>query len=414
MTFATEGANVRKKTERKLAVGAVAVVAAVPTALVLIPWDGPGGQQPAAGTAPLGAQAAASDPKPVKQTPLAPSPAQGKISKLPTEQPTTAAPEPTTVPTLPPGGGDGGGKGGLKGWAASSDGAVVTAAKWANKYQVDLSVKSPALGQTRSVRVLVPRGWKAKSTLTYPVLYALHGGNDTYVSWTRSTDIATVARQWNTMVVMPEGANGSYTDWYNGGRGGNPRWETFHTSEVRELVERNMHAGTTRAIMGISSGAQGAVTYAARHPGMFKYAASYSGVLSMLSPGIPALLMYINMRPGTNPFDIWGDPFQARANWAAHDPASLVKKLRGTKLFVSSGNGKAGPYDGGKSPIDIGFLSESQVLRSSGDFITAAKKSGVPVTTDFYGPGSHSWPYWKVEMHKTWPEIMATIGAKKF
>ncbi|RMI42233.1 esterase family protein [Actinomadura harenae] len=331
---------------------------------------------------------------------------------MPDIQPTTAAPSPTQVPTSPPPG-NGGGTG-LKGWAASSDGAVVTAAKWSGKYQVDLSVKSPALGATRTVRVLVPPGWKAKSKLTYPTLYALHGGNDTYVSWTRSTDIATVARQWNTIVVMPEGANGSYTDWYNGGRGGTPRWETFHTGEVRELVERNLHAGTTRAIIGISSGAQGAVTYAARHPGMFKYAASYSGVLSMLSPGIPALLMYINMRPGTNPMDIWGDPWSARANWAAHDPATLVKKLRGTKLFVSSGNGSQGPFDKpGKQPWDISYLSESQVLRASGDFVTAAKKAGVPVTTDFYGPGSHNWAYWKVEMHKTWPEVMASIGAKK-
>ncbi|MFC4911394.1 alpha/beta hydrolase [Actinomadura gamaensis] len=401
----------RKRTERKLAVGAVAVVAAVPTALVLIPWDGSGGSQPAAGTAPLGAQAAASDPRPVQQTPGAPSPAQGRMSKLPNAAPTsTGAPTPTSVPTIPPGGGNGG----LKNWLPADDGAVVTAAKWANKYQVDLSVKSPALGQTRTVRVLVPSGWKARSTQTYPTVYALHGGNDTYVSWTRSTDIAKVSRQWGVIVVMPEGANGSYTDWYNGGRGGSPRWETFHTAEVRQLVERNLHAGSSRAVIGISSGAQGAVTYAARHPGMYRYAASYSGVLSMLSPGIPALLMYINTRPGTNPTDIWGDPWTARANWAAHDPASLVKRLRGTRLFVSAGNGNKGPLDKpGKAPWDIGYLSETQVLRATGDFVAAAKRSGVPVTTDFYGAGSHSWPYWKREMHKTWPEIMASIGAQR-
>ncbi|RFU37918.1 esterase family protein [Actinomadura logoneensis] len=392
--------------------GAVAVVAAVPTALVLIPWNGPGGSQPAAGNAPLGAQAAASDPKPVKQPPAAP--AQGKISKLPTATPsTTSTPVPTAVPTITPSPG-GGGDGGLKGWAGADDGAVVTAAKWSGKHQVDLSVKSPALGQTRTVRVLVPTGWKAKTTQTWPTLYALHGGNDTFVSWTRSTDIATVARQWNTIVVMPEGSNGSYTDWYNGGRGGTPRWETFHVSEVRQLVERNLHAGTTRAIIGISSGGQGAVTYAARHPGMFRYTASYSGVLSMLSPGIPALLLYINMRSGTNPLDIWGDPVTARANWMAHDPASLVKRLAGTKVFVSSGNGTPGPLDKpGKSPVDIGYLSETQVLRANGDFVTAAKEAGVPVTADFYGEGSHSWPYWKREMHKNWADIMASIGAKQ-
>ncbi|MCP2341940.1 alpha/beta hydrolase [Actinomadura rupiterrae] len=400
----------RKRTERKLAVTAVAVVAAVPTALVLIPWDGSGGSQPAAGTAPMAEQAAAGDPKPVKSSGL-PSPAQGKVSKLPTANPTgSPGPTPTWLPTNPPGGGNGG----LKNWQAADDGAVVTAAKWAGKNQVDLSVKSPALASVRKVRVLVPNGWKSKSTQEWPALYALHGGNDTYVSWTRSTDIAKVARQWGVIVVMPEGSNGSYTDWYNGGRGGSPRWETFHTAEVRQLVERNLHAGSSRAVMGISSGAQGAVTYAARHPGMFRYAASYSGVLSMLSPGIPALLMYINTRPGTNPMDIWGDPWTARSNWAAHDPASLARRLRGTTLFVSAGNGSKGPLDKpGKAPWDIGYLSETQVLRSSGDFVSSARKSGVPVQTDFYGAGSHSWPYWQREMHKTWAEMMASIGAKR-
>ena len=48
---------------------------------------------------------------------------------------------------------------------------------------------------------------------------------------------------------MPEGANGSYTDWYNYGKGGVPKWETFHTKEVIQLMERNYHAGTARAVM---------------------------------------------------------------------------------------------------------------------------------------------------------------------
>lgn len=265
--------------------------------------------------------------------------------------------------------------------------------------------------------MLLPRAWSATANRTWPVLHAYHGGSDTYISWTRSTDIKKLAAKYDALVAMPEGANGSYTDWYNQGRGGPPRWETFHTLEVRQILERNFRAGGQRAAMGISSGAQGAVTYAGRHPGMFRYAGGFSGVMSMLSPGIPALLTYINARPGQDQSatDIWGDPVRDRANWVAHDPYHLTGNMRGTRVHVSSGNGSEGPLDkAGYAPWDLRYLSESQVYRTTREFAQRAKATGVPITTHFYGAGSHSWGYWKREMHLEWPKMMSAIGAAKY
>ena len=61
------------------------------------------------------------------------------------------------------------------------------------------------------LQALIPGGlwcawwlWGVNWKKTWPVLYSLHGGHDTYVSWTRSTDIAQVAAGYNAMVVMPE------------------------------------------------------------------------------------------------------------------------------------------------------------------------------------------------------------------
>ncbi|MFD0853072.1 alpha/beta hydrolase, partial [Actinomadura adrarensis] len=214
-------------------------------------------------------------------------------------------------------------------------GARITGVKWTGERQADISVQSPALASVQKVRVLVPPAWKTGATRSWSTLYAYHGGNDTYISWTRSTDIESLAAKYDVLVAMPEGANGSYTDWYNNGAGGTPKWETFHTVEVRQLLERNFGAGELRAAMGISSGGQGAVTYAARHPGMFRYSASFSGVLSMLTPGMPTILLYLNSGNGTDPSKIWGDPVRHRANWKAHDPATLVQNLRGTRVHVS-------------------------------------------------------------------------------
>ncbi|HEY0688102.1 MAG TPA: alpha/beta hydrolase-fold protein [Kribbella sp.] len=43
------------------------------------------------------------------------------------------------------------------------------------------------------------------------------------------------------------------------------------------VLEQNWGASTNRVVAGLSMGGQGALLYAARHPGMFRAAAAYSG-----------------------------------------------------------------------------------------------------------------------------------------
>lgn len=392
----------KKRTDRAIAIGSIAAVVIVPTVLLVvvktvgphIPFTGEGPAAAVVAQRSPGKNSPSSSRSPSPYSSSRPSVVGGGTPQGQTAE--QASPSAST------------------GYRAADDGAAITVVKRVGTRAFDFTVRSPALGSSQRVRVLVPKAWHTGSKRTWPVVYAFHGGRDSYTSWTRSSDIAKLAAGYATMVVMPEGANGSYTDWYNHGKGGTPKWETFHTLEVRQLVERNFHAGDSRAAIGLSSGAQGAITYAARHPGMFKYAASYSGVLSMLQLGIPTLLIYTNSGNGADPYAIWGDPIVDRANWEAHDPATLLPKLRGVGLYVSSGNGQAGPLDDpNKAVWDIGYLSETQVYRTSQDFVAKAKELGIPVTADFYGNGSHSWPYWKRESRADWPAIMSAIGAAK-
>ncbi|MCW2885022.1 MAG: esterase [Streptosporangiaceae bacterium] len=297
---------------------------------------------------------------------------------------------------------------------AADDRARITSQKALGAREFDITIQSPALGTSAHARVLVPKGWTAGAKRTWPVLYAYHGGHDNYTSWTRSSDIAGLAAHYNVIVVMPDGANGSYTDWYNYGKGGVPKWETFHTVEVRQLMERNYHAGGVRAAIGNSSGGQGAITYAARHPGMFKYAASLSGILSMRTPGIPPLLMLTNAGNEQDPFAIWGTPGVDEANWIAHDPLALAPKLRGTGIFFSSGTtGRPGPGDPNVAPWDIGLLSEAATGRTNMDFRDRLNQLKIRYTADLYGDGRHNWPAWIRETHKIWPTLMKAIGAAK-
>ncbi|GAA2428237.1 alpha/beta hydrolase family protein [Actinomadura vinacea] len=298
------------------------------------------------------------------------------------------------------------------GLRTADNGARIVSQEWLDTSTFDFTVASPAIGSDQKVRVLVPRGWSSRSARTWPVLFAFHGGRDTYVSWTRSSQIKTIANTYDVMVVMPEADNGGYADWWNYGKRGTPRWEQFHMSEVRQLVERNYRAGEVRACMGNSSGGQGCIAYAARHPGAFRYAASMSGILSLLSPGIPRLLTVTNLLNALDPFRIWGIPGVDDANWRAHDPLALAPRLRGTGLFIASGtNGLPGPLDD-ESTV-VGGLIEAPTGTTNIEFRNRLRELGIPVTARLYGPGSHSWPYWRRELDAVWPSLMSAIGAAK-
>lgn len=304
----------------------------------------------------------------------------------------------------------------------ADDGAKITGETWLDPRMVDLTVSSPALGESTKVRVIVPAAWSATTTRTFPVVYTYQGGRDDYTSWTRNTDIESLAAGHDAMIVMPDGGYaGSYTDWFNYGFGGTPKWETFHTSEVVQLMERDLHASGRRAAMGISSGAAGAITYAARHPAMFQYAASFSGLLHLATPSIQSLLLTLAGVAGnvSDPLAIWGIPGVNQANWLAHDPYALVSKLRGTGLFVSSGtSGLPGPYDPSDPSLQnivsdiVGGLGEALIGTTNTAFVAELHRQNIPVTADLYGNGLHAWPDWVHELHSAWPAMMQAIGAQ--
>lgn len=285
--------------------------------------------------------------------------------------------------------------------ATADDGAHVVAERRIDARTLDLTIDSPAMAANEQVRLLLPADASARPNERWPVLYLLHGCCDSYVSWTRSTDVEQLTAGTDVLVVMPEaGADGFYSDWWNGGSGGSPRWETFHLTELRQILERGYQAGPRRAVAGLSMGGYGAMKYA--ETGLFRAAASYSGVVDPLNdPGGVLAFLYPNA--------LWGDPVAQHAVWVANDPADHVHRLHGVKLFVASGNGQpGGPYDGSSQTID-GI--EAEVHAESVNLVHALRRAHVPVTTDFYGPGHHAWAYWQRDLHESFPMLMHAIGA---
>ena len=266
----------------------------------------------------------------------------------------------------------------------------------------DLTVESPALGRSAVVRLLLPPRFAAEPSRRWPVLYLLHGCCDTYESWTDKSDVERFTATSDVLVVIPEGGRaGFYSDWLDG-----PKWETFHLEELRRLLEADYRAGDRRAIAGVSMGGLGALAYAARHPGMFRAAASFSGVVhTRIDADAPERYRGLLRGEGEDEDGLWGDPAERADVWAAHNPYDLAAKLRGTALFVSCGDGQN---------FETGVSDPNEVVlrRENAAFAARLRELGVPARIDLYGPGTHSWPFWQRELRRAWPTLRAGLGLR--
>ena len=272
----------------------------------------------------------------------------------------------------------------------------------------DLTIDSPAVGVVQ-VRLLLPRDFETRASTRWPMLYLLDGQSGAHDGWTNELiDVTPLFAPTDLLVVTPDCGSGdpggcSYTDWWNGGKGGPRQWETFHLVELRQLLERNWQAGDRRAIAGVSAGGYGAIEYAARQPGLFRFAASYSGVSDPLG----------NVAFFSPPHDVWGDPVAQADIWKAHDPFVNAAALRGTALYVAYGNGRPGPLDylnENGTPWDPGGAVEQECGIQSAALVQRLKELKIPVTAYAYGNGTHGLAYFQRAFDRSLPLILKALG----
>lgn len=307
--------------------------------------------------------------------------------------------------------------------AGADDGAAVIGERRVGRRILDLTIRSPVLDRLARVRLLLPRGWSRDGSRAWPALWLLSGayggdGEDGHTAWTARTDVEGLTEDLDVIVVMPDGGPcASCTDWWNRGAGGPPQWETFHLTELRQILERGYGAGTARAVAGNAMGGTGALAYAARHRGLFRAAASFSGFVHTLYRDESGLdvadLVELGVaigRPGAAWTDVWGDPDAQRAVWRRHNPYDLADRLSGVRLYVSAGDGapgggarRDGAEDTGRRDV-LETLAHTLALEFTGKLRTL----GIPVSTHFY-EGTHDWPYWERELRAALPVLTAEI-----
>src|SRR4051794_30948124 len=249
--------------------------------------------------------------------------------------------------------------------------------------------EAPARPQSLPVNVLLPDGYDRSRR--YPVLYLLHGHGDSYWSWFASGngDLAHTAAGFPGIVVMPEGGQGWFADWFGGGRRGAPGWESYHLRELIPLVEKRLPIRRGRrwhAIAGLSMGGEATMYYASQRPGYFGSAAAFSPPVSIQRPEWPA---GFNTQ-GQDYETVFGPVDGSYAT--GHNPLALVGNLRSTRLFMGVGDGVPA------SPDDFdnvfGQVAERELRMHAEEFVAAARRTGADVTYD-PRPGVHDWPYWR-------------------
>jgi S-formylglutathione hydrolase FrmB len=297
--------------------------------------------------------------------------------------------------------------------AAPAHGLVETGRTSLTPRLIELTFRTPSLANETKVRVLLPAGY-AHSGRRYPVVYLLNGGAGSWRDWTEQGDAERATADVPAIVVMPDGGTGgNYTDWYGeDGSGQRPLWETYHLRELLPWVDRSFRTvpdRSQRAVAGMSMGGNGALHYAARHPDLFVAAASFSGAVDVFHPLIAPITETTGMADGAQPGAVFGPRLTEEVRWRGSNPVDLAANLKDTWVSLAFGNGAPGGPEGEQAPD----LVERAVYESNVTLHDALAAAGVPHQYDDYGPGAHTWPYWKRELVDTLPQLLRVFAERR-
>jgi S-formylglutathione hydrolase FrmB len=291
---------------------------------------------------------------------------------------------------------------------------------------VTYTVSTPSLQMSTTtplkVHVVLPTGYEQNRSRRYPVLYALPGTSNKASVWLTNIHTVEMTRNLPMIVVIPDGTynadgGGFYTDWVDRTTSrGVANWETFHTKELVPWIDaryRTIRSRAGRAIVGISQGGFGSMSYAARHPGLYGAAASFSGAVDIYQGAqcqIGAATLISGIMTGLNqvqPFAPFGDPVTNAANWKAHDPGTIVKNLAHTRVDLYTSEGVPGDSDLGDPAMPGTVAMEAILHQSNLCFKAAADDAKVAYQWHSYTVGTHAWVYGDRSLSDYLPRLMS-------
>jgi S-formylglutathione hydrolase FrmB len=247
--------------------------------------------------------------------------------------------------------------------------------------------------------VLLPAGYNPHRR--YPLVIFLNGLGFNYSSYAEY-GLTEPFEDLGAIVVMPEGGNGWYADWWNDGRRGQPSWESYHLDTVIPAISARFPILPQRrfhALIGISMGGLGATYLGGRRPGFFGSVASLSGFVDPqwnAEATQPAMAVFSNAAANgiSSPTPIYGPPLGFYAS--GHNPTLLARNLVHTRVFVSTGTGIPSPSD--PHPDAFATAEEHIIFPMSESYHDALVAAGVDVEYQVH-PGVHGIPDFLDEIH---------------
>ncbi|MFC6010562.1 alpha/beta hydrolase [Nocardia lasii] len=280
--------------------------------------------------------------------------------------------------------------------------------------QVSVRIHSAAMGRDVAVTVQRP----ADTSVPRPSLYLVNGagGGEDTATWSRNTDVVDFLADKNVNVVMPVGGAWSYyTDWHAPDPTlGVNKWRTFFLDELPVVIDTMFDTTGRNAIAANSMTATSVLQLAIARPGLFASVAAYSGCAQISDPVGRRFVDVVVATGGGNAANMYGPPGDPA--WAANDPVVHAEGLRGTKLYVSNGNGLPGEFDklgdphlitwgpvGLANQVVIGGVIEAATNWCTRNLQQRLADLDIPATFDLSTQGTHSWGYWQKAFKNSWP-----------
>jgi S-formylglutathione hydrolase FrmB len=268
------------------------------------------------------------------------------------------------------------------------------------------------------VLVWLPPSYADEPDRRYPVVLLLHGGGPgARAQWWLDLDLSRMTAPLEAIFVAPDaGPTGWYSNWARPPRGARLDWATFHLETVLDFVDREYRTATgprSRAVVGISMGGFGALSYAAHRPEMFASATCLSGPPDVSTPLLRAWVWATAVLTGR----LGG---VGRLATPEGNPADNVTAYRGLRVALFTGSvrrrrrpglrrGRPGTV---RERLETVFadLNEAAVHPQTVRFAHALEAAGVPVELTVT-PGSHDPVRWRAELRRELPAVVAYLSA---
>ncbi|MFT4085754.1 MAG: alpha/beta hydrolase family protein [Gordonia sp. (in: high G+C Gram-positive bacteria)] len=284
-----------------------------------------------------------------------------------------------------------------------------------------ISVYSQSMGRVIPLTVLRPKDVSKPA----PTLYLLNGagGGEDDATWQAKTDYAKFFADKHVNVVTPiGGAFSYYTDWEKDDPVlGRNRWQTFLTEELPPLLNAHLKTTGRNAVAGISMAGTSVLNLAISAPKLYRAAAAYSGCARTSDPlGQAYIRTVVGDRGQGDVTNMWG-PLDG-PGWKANDPYLNAAKLRGVKVYLTTGTGLPGDHDdlGARlvagdpmvlaNQVLLGGAIEASVYSCTTQMRAALQKAKVDTKVLTRPAGTHSWEYWQDDLHSTWPDIARDLA----